>query len=141
MSGKDTAPVRVFLVEDSPIVRQRLVELLTVPGQVEVVGEADTEADAVAALRTAPWNALVLDLALKQGTGLGVLRAIRAWRPPASKVIVLTNYAATLMHHASLAQGADLVLDKMRESHRLREELAVLARQKRRPPADGEPPG
>lgn len=127
MSGDVKAPVRVFLVEDSPIVRQRLVESLTVPGKVEVVGVADTESEAVAALRATDWNALVLDLALKQGTGLGVLRAIRAWRPPGARVIVLTNYAATLMRQASLAQGADLVLDKMHESHRLREEIVALA--------------
>lgn len=128
MSGTETAPVRVFLVEDSPIVRRRLVESLASPGKVEVVGEADTEADAVAALRTTAWDALILDLALKQGSGLGVLKAIRPWRPPGAKVIVLTNYAATPMRQASLAQGADLVLDKMHESHRVREALAALAR-------------
>jgi DNA-binding NarL/FixJ family response regulator len=131
-----TAPVRVFLVEDSPIVRMRLVESLTVPGKVEVVGQADTEADAVAALRTTPWDALVLDLSLKQGTGLGVLKAIRPWRQPDTMVIVLTNYAATPMRQASLAQGADLVLDKMHELHRVRETLDALARTSA-PPADG----
>lgn len=138
MSGTETAPVRVFLVEDSPIVRLRLVESLTVPGKIEVVGEADSEADAVAALRTTRWNALILDLALKQGTGLGVLKAIRPWRPPGAKVIVLTNYAATPMRQASLAQGADLVLDKMHESHRVREALDALVSVATRPPADGD---
>jgi DNA-binding NarL/FixJ family response regulator len=136
MSGIAPPPVRVFLVEDSPIVRMRLVESLTVPGKVEVVGQADTEADAVAALRTTPWDALILDLALKQGTGLGVLKAIRPWRPPGTKVIVLTNYAGTPMRQASLAQGADLVLDKMHEWHRVRDALDALARTAE-PQADG----
>ena len=138
MSGTAPAPVRVFLVEDSPIVRMRLVESLTVPGKVEVVGQADTEADAIAALRTTPWNALVLDLALKQGTGLGVLKAIRPWRPPGTKVIVLTNYAATPMREAALAQGADLVLDKMHESHRVRDALDALVQTAAEPKAEGD---
>jgi DNA-binding NarL/FixJ family response regulator len=135
MSGTDTPPVRVFLVEDSPIVRLRLAEALTSPGTIEVVGEADSEAEAVAALRSTPWNALILDLTLKQGSGLGVLKAIRPWRPPGAKIIVLTNYAATPMRQASLAQGADLVLDKMHESHQVREVLDAMARQVRAPRA------
>lgn len=118
--------------------RQRLVESLSVPGKVEIVGEADSEAEAVAALRATHWNALVLDLALKQGTGLGVLKAIRPWRPPGAKIIVLTNYAATPMRQASLAQGADLVLDKMHESHRVREALDSLARQAGEAPQAGD---
>jgi len=135
MSGTDTPPVRVFLVEDSPIVRLRLAEALTIPGTIEVVGEADSEAEAVAALRRTPWNALILDLTLKQGSGLGVLKAIRPWRPPGAKIIVLTNCAATPMRQASLAQGADLVLDKMHESHQVREVLDAMARQVRAPRA------
>jgi DNA-binding NarL/FixJ family response regulator len=139
MSGTDTPPVRVFLVEDSPIVRLRLAEALTTPGTIEVVGEADSEAEAVAALRSTPWNALILDLTLKQGSGLGVLKAIRPWRPPGAKIIVLTNYAATPMRQASLAQGADLVLDKMHESHQVREVLDAMARQVRAPRAADDP--
>ena len=73
MSGTDTPPVRVFLVEDSPIVRLRLAEALTIPGTIEVVGEADSEAEAVAALRRTPWNALILDLTLKQGSGASIV--------------------------------------------------------------------
>lgn len=139
MSGTETPLVRVFLVEDSPIVRLRLAEALTIPGTVEVVGEAESEAEAVAALRTTPWNALILDLALKQGSGLGVLKAIRPWRPQGAQVIVLTNYAATPMRQASLAQGADLVLDKMLESHQVREVLDAMARRLRAPRAAGDP--
>jgi len=99
------------------------------------VGEADSETEAVAALRRTPWNALILDLTLKQGSGLGVLKAIRPWRPPGAKIIVLTNCAATPMRQASLAQGADLVLDKMHESHQVREVLDAMARQVRAPRA------
>lgn len=121
------SPIRVFLVEDSPFVRERLVESLTVPGAVEVVGQAEGEAEAVEALRATPWDALILDLELRQGNGFGVLKAIGPRRPRGAKVIVLTNYAVAPMRDASLALGADFVFDKMRDSRRVREVLAAMA--------------
>lgn len=130
-------PLRVFVVEDSPFVRERLVESLTVPGVVEVVGQAEGEAEAVAALRATPWDALVLDLELRQGNGFGVLKAIGRQRPQDAKVIVLTNYAVAPMRDASLALGADFVFDKLHDSRRVREVLAAMARRGRRRDGDG----
>lgn len=121
------APVRVVLVEDSPIIRERLEEALAAPGMIEIVGRADGELAAIEALDTTAWNALVLDLWLKQGTGLGVLKAARDRRPPGAIVIVLTNYALPRVRDATLALGADHFFDKMRESHRVREVLEDLA--------------
>ena len=69
-------PLRVLLIEDSPLIRERLFESLVDPGRIEIVGEADTEQAAVALLTAEPWDVLVLDLQLKHGTGLGVLRAL-----------------------------------------------------------------
>jgi len=121
------APVRVVLVEDSPIIRERLEEALAAPGVIEIVGRADGERAAIETLDATEWNALVLDLWLKQGTGLGVLRAVRDRRPPGAIVIVLTNYALPRVRDATLALGADHFFDKMRESHRVREVLDRLA--------------
>jgi DNA-binding NarL/FixJ family response regulator len=119
--------LRVFLVEDSPIIRDRLTESLSVPGRIEIVGHADTEQSAVEALSGAEWDALVLDLQLKQGTGLGVLKAIAAARPPGSKVIVLTNYAIPQFRERSVALGADFFFDKSREYYRVRSVLEEMA--------------
>lgn len=127
MSDTGSSPIRVFLVEDSPFVRERLVESLTIAGAVEVVGHAEGEAQAVAALRSTSWDALILDLELRQGNGFGVLKAIGRGRPAGTKVIVLTNYAVKPMREASIALGADFVFDKMRESQRVREVLNAMA--------------
>lgn len=113
-------PLQVFLVEDSPIIRERLVESLAAPGRVEVVGHADTEHAAVAALRGTGWDVLVLDLQLKQGTGLGVLKALAGTRPVGATVIVLTNYAIPQFRERCAALGADFFFDKSREHHRVR---------------------
>ena len=121
------SPLRILLVEDSPLIRERLAETLMEPGRVEIVGEADSEAAAIALVQQPTWDVLVLDLQLKSGTGLGVLRALKAARPPETRVIVLTNYAFPQYRAKSLAMGADYFFDKAREYHRVREVLDSVA--------------
>ncbi len=125
--ARPAAPLHVFLVEDSPIIRERLTESLTAPGRIEVIGYADTEHGAVAALRDAAWDVLVLDLQLKQGTGLGVLKALAGARPDGAKIIVLTNYAIPQFRDRSVALGADYFFDKSREYYRVKTVLEDIA--------------
>jgi len=124
-----TAPLRVLLVEDSPLIRERLAESLVEPGRIEIVGDADSEAAAIALVQSPQWDALVLDLQLKSGTGLGVLRALKPIRRANTRVIVLTNYAFPQYRAKSLSMGADFFFDKAREYHRVREVLDSLAAQ------------
>src|SRR5260370_32309425 len=85
-------PVRVLLVEDSPLIRERLAESLVSPGRIEIVGQADSEQSAVGLVAAAPWDAMVLDLQLRHGTGLGVLRALASRRPAGTQVTGLTKH-------------------------------------------------
>lgn len=121
------AALRVLLVEDSPLIRERLAESIADPGRIEIIGQADSEQAAIGMLSAAPWDAMVLDLQLRHGTGLGVLRALISRRPPNTKVIVLTNYAFPQYRAKSMALGADYFFDKAREYHRVREVLDDLA--------------
>ena len=123
----NATPLRVLLVEDSPLIRERLAESIADPGRIEIVGQADSEQAAIGMLAAAPWDAMVLDLQLRHGTGLGVLRALISRRPPNTKVIVLTNYAFPQYRAKSMALGADYFFDKAREYHRVREVLDELA--------------
>jgi two-component system, OmpR family, response regulator len=124
----ERAKLRVVIVEDSPIIRARLFEALSEIPNVAVVGEVETEADALAILRQAKWDAAVLDLQLKQGTGLGVLKSLaQGARPANTKVIVFTNYAFPQYRNRSMSLGADYFFDKSREFHRVREVLHTLA--------------
>src|SRR5258707_14453864 len=86
--------LRVVIVEDSAMIRARLAETLAEIPKLEIVGQAETEAEAVSLLRQGGWDATILDLQLKKGTGLGVLKAIaQGNRPAEAKVIVFTNFA------------------------------------------------
>lgn len=121
-------PLRVFLVEDSPLFRERMAEHLLVPGRIEIVGYADAEKPALSALRLGAWDALILDLQLKSGSGLGILKALRdIGRPPDTKVIVLTNHDYFLYRLKSTEFGADHFFDKGRQFHRVIEVLEEMA--------------
>lgn len=114
--------VRVFIVEDSPVIRERLAESVTSPGRIEVVGYAESEAAALEALRGGEWDAVILDLQLREGNGLRVLKALRTAKA-GKLVIVLTNYAFPQYRARSHELGADYFFDKSREYHRVREVL------------------
>ena len=123
----DGTKLRVVIVEDSAMIRARLAETLTEIPNLEIIGEAETEAEAVALLRQGGWDATILDLQLKKGTGLGVLKALAQDKPAAAKVIVFTNFAFPQYKDRSLQLGADYFFDKSREFHRVREVLSDLA--------------
>lgn len=131
-TGDDRAPVtgrrlRVVIVEDSLHIRERLVQLVEDDRRMQVVGEADTEARAVAMCRAIEPDAIILDLKLAAGTGIGVLKTMGyagASRKPT--IIVLTNFPLPAFERAARALGADWFLDKTSEFHRLRELLGDL---------------
>ena len=109
----------VLLVEDSRVLAERLREtLLSIPG-VQLAGTVDSEADAVAALQRHPFDVLLLDLHLRQGTGFGVLRAIPSDQAKKLVLIVLTNYDLAEYRRAAAALGARHFLDKLRDFDRL----------------------
>lgn len=124
----DDTNLRVVIVEDSALIRARLSESLAEIPHLVIVDQVENEAAAIAVLRDGHWDAVVLDLQLKQGTGLGVLKALaQGVRPQNAKVIVFTNYAFPQYRDRSLALGADYFFDKAREFHRVREVLSSLA--------------
>ena len=119
--------LRVVIVEDSALIRARLSESLAEIPNVEIVDQVETEAAALAVMRDTGWDAAVLDLQLKQGTGLGLLKALAGGRRSDTKIIVFTNYAFPQYRDRSMALGADYFFDKAREFHRVREVLHELA--------------
>jgi DNA-binding NarL/FixJ family response regulator len=114
--------LRVLLVEDSKVLTERLIEAIRQIPEVDLIGTADTEAAALAAVRRDPVDVIILDLHLKQGTGFGVMRALAAsqMRP---RIIVLTNYDLPEYKNAAIALGATHFLDKARDYGRLPEVL------------------
>lgn len=124
----------VFVVEDSDLLRERIVQRIAEIGGVEVVGEAATEADAITGILQTMPHAVVLDLQLRVGSGFRVLEAIRRGGCRAS-VIVQTSFATPEYAQKCRQYGADHFLDKTGEFERLVELLqAEAAHPGRHPP-------
>ena len=106
-------PVRVYLVEDSAHVRDLLLDFLHVAGEVEIVGYADNETDAVAAIIAQPVDAVIVDLKLREGSGMAVIDRLRkAHLIPTPKIIVFTNHPFPEIRRRARQLGADYFYDK-----------------------------
>ena len=124
---RSSHPLRVFLVEDSAVIRQSLTETIASLDHVEVVGHAEGETEAIAALEALDCDAVVLDLQLREGHGFNVLKALRGRSVrPRVIVLVLSNYATPQYRTRSMDIGADYFFDKAREYDRLCEVLEGL---------------
>jgi DNA-binding response OmpR family regulator len=112
----DEEMMNALVVEDSPQIAERLVELVSVPHRVEVVATAATEDEALSACDKYTIGLAIVDLQLAQGTGFGVIRRLRAaaGSNPAC-IVVLTNHAVPALKVAAFEAGADYFLDKSKD--------------------------
>jgi len=108
--------MNALVVEDSPQIAERLVELVSVPNRVEVIATAATEDEALAACDRYTIGLAIVDLQLAQGTGFGVIRRLHAatGSNPA-RIVVLTNHAVPALKVAAFEAGADYFLDKSKD--------------------------
>lgn len=109
-------PLKIFLIEDSAVIRASLIATLEELAPVQVVETAEDEARAIDWVQDAShhFDLAIVDIQLRSGTGLGVIRAI-AQLPQPRKAVVLTNYATASMRLKCLNLGADRVFDKSNE--------------------------
>jgi DNA-binding NarL/FixJ family response regulator len=107
--------MKVFIVEDSPLVVDRLMAMFAeFEGGVEVVGQADEAASAIGSIRELKPDAVVLDIRLARGTGLDVLEHVKRDQH-APIVMMLTNYPHPQYRRRCFEYGADYFLDKSTE--------------------------
>ena len=103
-----------FIVEDSPVIRENLVAALEEMAPIQVVGTAEDEASALRWLGDNVCDLAIVDIFLKSGSGLGVLKTASLSERPI-KLVVLSNYATPDMRRKCLELGADRVFDKSNE--------------------------
>lgn len=105
-----------YIVEDSVTIRDNLIATLEEIAPVKVVGFAETEIEARLWLSShnGDWQLAIVDLFLKEGSGLGVLKGCQS-RQHHQKVVVLTNYATDDIRKRCTILGADAVFDKSNE--------------------------
>lgn len=111
-----STPQAAFLVEDSALIRGNLILAMAEVAGTRVIACAESEAEAADWLRQDPhaWKLAVIDMFLREGTGLGVLKSCHG-RAPGQSAVVLTNYADVDIRAQCMALGADAVFDKSTE--------------------------
>ena len=101
----DTAPIRVFLLDDHEVVRRGLRDLLESEGDIEVVGESGSAVEAAARIPALRPDVAVLDGRLPDGSGIDVCRDVRSI-DPAIKALILTSYDDDEALFAAILAGA-----------------------------------
>jgi DNA-binding NarL/FixJ family response regulator len=110
--------MKVFIVDDSGAVLKRLADLLDeVPG-AQLVGQASDVPEAVEGVQKLRPDVLILDLQMPGGTGLDVLRAIRADHP-GLYVLICTNFPYPQLREKCFGAGANFFLDKSAEFEKI----------------------
>lgn len=125
--------LRVFLVEDSPLLRKRLRSMVSDEPDLEIIGQAAGESEAISKLASTATDVIVVDLQLKPGNGIAVIRAARAHASEIGDthpvwIVVLTNLNLPTVRERCEAAGANFFLDKMQDIEQLIPVLRGLAR-------------
>jgi DNA-binding NarL/FixJ family response regulator len=115
----------VFIVDDSPVVRDRLSCLISELPGIEVVGESEIAFEAVHAIRRLKPDAVVLDISMPGGSGMYVLETVKRQRP-CPLIIMLTNFANDQYRQKCLQLGADYFFDKTTEFARVIDVLRAM---------------
>ena len=118
--------LKVFIVEDSASIRERLTELMGEIDGAAVVGFADTPSDAIAGILNTRPDCVVLDYQLLGGTGVDVLHAVHP-KAPSVVFVVLTNHANPQYRRLCQEAGANWFLDKSTEFRKIKGVIAGLA--------------
>ena len=112
--------IKVFVADDSVVLRERVLEMLRdIPG-VEVLGCAEDGLHAIDCIRELRPDAVILDIQMPRGTGLDVLKNIRMLKG-APLFVVFTNFSYPQYRKRALESGAQYFFDKTTEFEKLRE--------------------
>jgi DNA-binding NarL/FixJ family response regulator len=104
MSTDSTTPVRILVVDDHPIVRLGIRQMIAAESHLTICGEAESAAAALELVKSKPDLAIV-DLSLEDGNGLELIRALREAAPD-TRVLVLSMHDEALFAERALRAGA-----------------------------------
>ena len=121
---------RVLIVDDHPIVRQGLKRMIETEPDMEVCGEAATEAQARRAIRELMPDIVIVDLALQEGDGLELVRDVHAHHPDVP-MLVLSMHDETIYAERLLAEGASGYIMKQAAADQLLNALRAVLRGER----------
>jgi DNA-binding NarL/FixJ family response regulator len=118
--SKAGAPIRVFFVDDSPVVRRGLQLYLSLEPGLEICGEAEGEQEAFERILALQPDLAVIDLGLKEGNGFDLIKRLRQWNQGLKLLVfsmhgeaesITTAFAAGANGYVTKEEGTEKVLD------------------------------
>jgi two-component system, OmpR family, response regulator len=108
--------LQAYVIEDNPTIRENLVGTLEELTAVRVTGTSASEDEALGWLEQHAdgWDIVIVDLFLKQGSGIHLAERIRRSRP-SQKIVVFSNYINPSIRKRCAQIGVDAVFDKSTE--------------------------
>ncbi len=120
--------LKVFIAEESVVVKGKLKEALEEQGSIEVVGESGNAEQAIIEIRRLDPQVVIIDIRMPGGGGLPVLKDLKA-RTPGRIAIILTSFPFPQYRETYLAAGADYFFDKTKDIQQMTDKLVELASQ------------
>lgn len=96
---------KVVIVDDHPIVRQGLAQLISQESDLQVVGEADDARTAIEVLERVAPDAVIVDLMLKDSSGIDLIKDIKA-KSPEARILVVSMHDEAVYAERALRAGA-----------------------------------
>jgi DNA-binding NarL/FixJ family response regulator len=125
MGRRKWSIVKVLIVDDSEIMRERIEDMLSESIGLENITQAKDPLEAISSFRKVNHDVVILDIRMSGGSGIDVLRKIkRITHPPV--VIVLTNYPYPQYRRKCIDTGADYFFDKSTEFDKVTKVLTQL---------------
>jgi DNA-binding NarL/FixJ family response regulator len=117
--------MKVFIADDSAVVRERLTEMLSELPEIEIIGQAEDGLEAINLIEKLNPDVVILDIRMPRGNGIDVLQNIKK-NNPSLIVIMLTNYPYPQYRKKCMKAGADYFFDKSTEFEKVTEMLKKL---------------
>ena len=114
--------MKVFIADDSALVRDRLIAMISELPDTEIIGEAQDASEAMSLTQKLKPDVVILDIRMPRGNGISLLCNIKKQKP-APLVIMLTNYPYPQYRKKCMKEGADFFFDKSGEFLKVMEVL------------------
>ena len=112
--------MKIFIADDSAVVRERLIEMLSELPEIEIIGQAQDGLEATNLIKKLNPDVVILDIRMPRENGIDVLQNIKRDKQ-APIVIMLTNYPYPQYRKKCMEAGADFFFEKSTEFEKVME--------------------
>lgn len=119
--------MRLFIADDSEILRIRLIDMLSEIEGIKIIGQAQESLEAIESIQKLNPHVVILDIRMPQVNGIKVLEAIKK-DDQSPTVIIFTNYPYPQYRKRCMELGADFFFDKSTEFEKLVDTVKYLVR-------------